>query len=345
MRRRSVHADADRQGHPAAQEFIMTDVTRVRTQEQILDVVNLAREIWNEHYGSIIGQEQVDYMLDKFQSATAIADQLAEGYEYYTVSGKGHLQGYMAIVPDENTGAALLSKIYAKRTGRGRGFGRAMLDFAVALCRERRLRTLWLTVNKNNHDTLAWYAHMGFNNVGSIIQDIGGGFVMDDYRMEKNIDQPCSSSGVLRPSGTDRRVSHDVGISRPGQDAFALLLALVLIAILGGAVLATQLMIQQRLHAVSHRTQRYQGGMAAEAAIQQVLAMNRFGDASITQAVVKVDFPNASRIALAWQPAPAANASAPKTWWIKATIMDDKDTDTRDYKVRRDSEFWRMERW
>jgi hypothetical protein len=31
---------------------------------------------------------------------------------------------------------------------------------------------------------------MGFRNVGSLVQDIGNGFVMDDYKMEKTVRQP-----------------------------------------------------------------------------------------------------------------------------------------------------------
>ncbi len=57
----------------------MTEPTRVRSREQIGDVVNLAREIWTDHYVPIIGREQVDYMLEKFQSEKAIATQLADG--------------------------------------------------------------------------------------------------------------------------------------------------------------------------------------------------------------------------------------------------------------------------
>jgi len=167
----------------------MPGLARVRTREQISDVVNLAREIWTEHYVPIIGQEQVDYMLGKFQSDSAIAAQLADGYEYYTVSREGTLMGYMAIVADEGTGSAMISKIYVRESARGHGFGRAMLEFAEDLCRERRIGALWLTVNKNNSRSLAWYMQAGFENVGSTVQDIGGGFVMDDYRMEKTVDQ------------------------------------------------------------------------------------------------------------------------------------------------------------
>ncbi|HMB00726.1 MAG TPA: GNAT family N-acetyltransferase [Spirochaetota bacterium] len=149
--------------------------------------MKLAREIWTEHYVSIIGQEQLNYMLDKFQSASAIAAQMEDGYEYYTVLHEGENAGYMAIVPDEAAKTAMISKIYVRRSRRGYGFGRAMLEFAEDICREHRIRTLWLTVNKNNSRSIAWYRRMGFKNAGSTVQNIGAGFVMDDYRMEKSL--------------------------------------------------------------------------------------------------------------------------------------------------------------
>ena len=174
----------------------MASLARVGTRPQIAEVANLAREIWEEHYVPIIGPEQVAYMLGKFQSAKAIAAQLAGGYEYYTASHQGKIEGYVAVVPDQDNGTAMLSKIYVRKSARGHGFGRAMLEFAEALCRERGIRALWLTVNKNNRSSLAWYKRLGFKNAGSIIQDIGGGFVMDDYRLEKTIGQPGQSSAA-----------------------------------------------------------------------------------------------------------------------------------------------------
>jgi hypothetical protein len=33
---------------------------------------------------------------------------------------------------------------------------------------------------------------MGFKNAGSIVQDIGGGFVMDDFRFEKSADRAAT---------------------------------------------------------------------------------------------------------------------------------------------------------
>jgi len=44
-----------------------------------------------------------------------------------------------------------------------------------------------LTVNKYNHNSIKAYERIGFINKEELVQDIGGGFVMDDYLMEKPI--------------------------------------------------------------------------------------------------------------------------------------------------------------
>ncbi len=134
-------------------------------------------------------------------------------------------------------------------------------------------------------------------------------------------------------------------LRRPGQSAFVLLLVLILTSILGGTVLATQLMIQQRLHATTHRNQRYQRRIAADAAVQQLLGINRMTDETITQAVVKVGLPETSTITLAWKSAPTSTVTTPNTWWMTATVAGDNGEDALDYTVRRDGERWRMERW
>lgn len=157
---------------------------RVESQEQIAAVVKLARETWMPHYAPIIGAAQVDYMLDKFQSPAAIARQIAaEGYEYYLAPGAG----YLALVPDAPKKRVLLSKIYVKAESRGTGLGRAMVEFAERRCSELGCTELWLTVNRNNLGSIAFYERMGFRKTREAVTDIGGGFAMDDWWMAKAV--------------------------------------------------------------------------------------------------------------------------------------------------------------
>jgi ribosomal protein S18 acetylase RimI-like enzyme len=163
----------------------MTTFRLVCTPEQCHEVARLAHEIWEEYYVPIIGRHQVDYMLDRFQSEKAISEQLGKGYEYYVASREEQGAGYLAIVPDKDAPKLMISKLYVRKALRGSGMGKEMLQFVESFAISRKIKMLWLTVNKGNVQSIAWYSRMGFKNAGPIVMDIGGGFVMDDYRMEK----------------------------------------------------------------------------------------------------------------------------------------------------------------
>ncbi|WP_345975818.1 GNAT family N-acetyltransferase [Sulfurimonas sp. HSL3-7] len=160
-------------------------IEKIDTPQQMQRVEALAREIWQEHYTPIIGQAQVEYMLETFQTAAAMLRQLGEGYRYYLLKDDGEAVGYMAVRPE--SGQLFLSKFYVKAARRGRGYGRAALAFLTTLAAEQKLQKIVLTVNRNNTLALKAYAKLGFVNVGEVVQEIGKGFVMDDYKMEKRL--------------------------------------------------------------------------------------------------------------------------------------------------------------
>jgi ribosomal protein S18 acetylase RimI-like enzyme len=155
----------------------------VTTEEHREIIASLAREIWTEHYTPIIGREQVHYMLDRFQSPNALAEQIKAGALYFLMKEDDEFTGYISVQPKGNE--LFLSKIYVRSSRRGKGHGRKAVRFAESLARERGLLKITLTVNKNNVNAIRAYEKMGFRNAGPIVQDIGGGFVMDDYIMEK----------------------------------------------------------------------------------------------------------------------------------------------------------------
>jgi ribosomal protein S18 acetylase RimI-like enzyme len=157
----------------------------VSTEYQIEIVESLAREIWPEHYIPIIGREQVDYMLARFQSRRAIGEQIRTGIAYFLIKEDDAHIGYMAVQPKGRE--LFLSKIYVKSSRRGLGYGRKAVQFAEKVARDLGLDKIVLTVNKNNVNSIKAYEKIGFTNTGSVVQDIGSGFVMDDYKMEKKL--------------------------------------------------------------------------------------------------------------------------------------------------------------
>lgn len=163
----------------------------VTTPQQLDVVAGLAHEIWYEYYVPLIGRAQVDYMVSRFQSSRAMSGQMREGYEYFLIqtgpAGQdGRPVGYCAVQPQPAQHSLFLSKLYLLRDARGAGTGRECMEFIEQLARRRGLTLLWLTVNKGNPAVKA-YERLGFRIAADLVMDIGGGFFMDDYRMEKSL--------------------------------------------------------------------------------------------------------------------------------------------------------------
>lgn len=161
-------------------------MVRVCDDMGIAEVASMADTIWREYYSSFIPAEQIDYMLDSVQSPEAIKEQVtARDYEYYFIRSGSKNIGYAGLQPGD--GKMKLSKLYILREHRGRGYAREAMTFIENLCRRRRLCAVWLTVNRNNTPSMEIYRKSGFEVVREEVADIGGGFVMDDYIMEKTI--------------------------------------------------------------------------------------------------------------------------------------------------------------
>ena len=152
--------------------------------ERIAEMSRMATEILREHYDPIVGKEQNDYMLDRFQSVNAISEQLGNGYRYYFVRCDGRNVGFMAFYPRQN--AMYLSKLYLYKGERGKGFSRQMIAFVAEEARRENLCAVELNVNKHN-PSISVYESLGFKHLRAEKNDIGHGYFMDDFVMRLEI--------------------------------------------------------------------------------------------------------------------------------------------------------------
>lgn len=160
----------------------------VETSEEVACCAALAGEIWREHYGALLSEEQITYMLEKFQSETAIREQIErENYRYSLFEVDGEPVGYFGWRPDEE--GAFLSKLYVRSTARRRGLARMALEEIERVTGKGRI---WLTVNRENSGSIEAYRKMGFEKTREQCAEIGGGFVMDDDIMERRIARGAS---------------------------------------------------------------------------------------------------------------------------------------------------------
>ncbi len=150
----------------------------------IAELASLANTVWHEFFPIILTTDQIDYMVDKYQSIKAITAQLADGYNYYFLDD-GKRLGYFGIKVDVD--GLFLSKLYLLKSSRGHGYTKDVMHFLETYAKEYTIERIWLTVNKYNEHSINVYEHYGFVKIAAVVTDIGSGYVMDDYIMEKKL--------------------------------------------------------------------------------------------------------------------------------------------------------------
>lgn len=163
----------------------MTEITIANNTSDYKCIAQLAYITWREHYTPIIGLPQVEYMLKNLQSVEAIANQVEQGYQYFIINYEKIPVGYLSFIKKENS--LYLSKIYILSNYRGRKIGKTAMQFIEDIAKKMDCNTITLTVNRNNYNSISAYEKLGFTKQGTIVQDIGEGFVMDDYKMGMDI--------------------------------------------------------------------------------------------------------------------------------------------------------------
>ena len=168
----------------------MTTEAVIRTAAGRADqaaITALAYRIWPEHYGPIIGQAQVDYMLARGYTPDALAAAERAGTTFYLAEQAGRAVGYAALAPGSDAHTCMLDKLYLVAETRGQGLGRRLVEHLIAAARVRGATRLSLRVNRHNAASIVFYQRVGFQIVDAHALDIGHGYVMDDYRMTRTL--------------------------------------------------------------------------------------------------------------------------------------------------------------
>lgn len=165
---------------------MIVDHILVNDDKKVAMVVSMAKTCWEQHYTPIIGKQQVDYMLSKFQSFSAVKGDIEAGVNYYMVLLDNDPAGYFSIQFRQD-GSTFLSKCYVLHNYQGRGVGKSIIQKVMEITKEKHKSVIALQVNKNNLNSIAFYEKCGFNKIKGLTVDIGEDFVMDDYWMERTV--------------------------------------------------------------------------------------------------------------------------------------------------------------
>jgi ribosomal protein S18 acetylase RimI-like enzyme len=158
---------------------------RKATTEDIPLIRELCFKVWPQTYAPILSQEQIDYMLGKMYSQDSLQEQMQNRSQFIFVYEDDEPVGFAAYF-ERSPSFFKLDKIYVLPSQQGKGTGRFVIDHIIAEIKQRGATALQLQVNRYNK-ARNFYEKLGFVVVAEKDFDIGNGFFMNDYVMERKL--------------------------------------------------------------------------------------------------------------------------------------------------------------
>jgi RsiW-degrading membrane proteinase PrsW (M82 family)/ribosomal protein S18 acetylase RimI-like enzyme len=152
---------------------------------------SLAEQIWPKAYASILSQKQIVYMMTMIYSSSSLKQQMEKGDQFIIAYNTGLPVGFASFSKVE-TEIYKLHKLYVLQSQQGKGVGKFMIEQIINDIKPNGATVLRLNVNRHNTARL-FYEKTGFVIVGSEDIDIGNGYFMNDYVMEKKLNEEINS--------------------------------------------------------------------------------------------------------------------------------------------------------
>ena len=124
-------------------------------------------------------------MLEMMYSESALKKQMEDKCQFIFVYEDEEPVGF-ASYQEIKQATWKLHKIYVLMTQQGKGTGKFMIDHIIKEIQRQGATSLQLQVNRGNK-AKSFYEKLGFYEIERINLDIGNGFFMNDYVMEKKL--------------------------------------------------------------------------------------------------------------------------------------------------------------
>lgn len=162
-------------------------VLRKAKEDDLVVVQSIGTTTYGPTYTHLLGQEQVDYMLNKFYSREALLAQFIEGHTFLIAQEGSKDIGFVSYsIADHDKHIFKLHKLYVLPEAHGKGLGKFLINEVVNNAREAGGLKLQLNVNRYNK-AKDFYEKAGFKIKETVDIEIGNGFFMNDYVMEISI--------------------------------------------------------------------------------------------------------------------------------------------------------------
>ena len=147
-------------------------------------ISKLAHAIWPSAYSSILGEAQLEYMLNLIYSISSLEHQYNSlKHKFLLVLDNEVPVGFASFSSHEDSTVYHLNKIYVLPGQQGKNTGKKILTFILDEIKKIGATSLQLNVNRHNK-ALHFYEKQGFKIIREEDIDIGSGYFMNDYVME-----------------------------------------------------------------------------------------------------------------------------------------------------------------
>ncbi len=155
---------------------------RPATVSDIPVIQQIAYHTWPTAYGSILSEGQISYMLQLIYSTTSLGNQI-ETQHFFIAFNQQEAIGFAAF-SKRNADVYKLEKLYVLPGKQRLHAGSGLLLKVESAVRAMEGKRLQLNVNRHNV-AKGFYERQGFTITYEEDTDIGEGYFMNDYVMEK----------------------------------------------------------------------------------------------------------------------------------------------------------------
>jgi ribosomal protein S18 acetylase RimI-like enzyme len=156
-------------------------------KSELYIVSDLAHKIWPSTYAQIISQEQMIFMLKWMYSIETLEKSYETNHAFFAVFDADQPLGFIDLeLHNPNPHWMKLQKIYVLPEKQKLGIGLALMDYTVLFAQENNVKHITLQVNRNNK-AVVFYQKLGYYVVDEQDFDIGNGYFMNDFVLQKDL--------------------------------------------------------------------------------------------------------------------------------------------------------------
>ncbi len=161
-------------------------VIRKVSTESIPIIQKITYETWPDAYKNILSAKQLMYMLELIYSTSSLQRQINQEHQQFIIASESGADIGFAAFSAISKSVFKLHKIYTLPNQQGKGLGKLLINYIIEEIKKLHATSLQLNVNRHNK-AKSFYEHLGFSVIAEEDIDIGNGYFMNDFIMEKKL--------------------------------------------------------------------------------------------------------------------------------------------------------------